>query len=260
MRKGWPKALLIMAGMAAIAYWLSTPDRREDVQRHATKVGKQVREAVRRLDRKVMPDRRALRQKLADAGRKRGDAVYIRIFKQSSELELWMKGTTGWALLHTYPVCRWSGQLGPKLKEGDRQSPEGFYRVRLGSLNPNSAYRLSFNLGFPNAFDRAHGRTGSYLMVHGRCSSIGCYAMTDDGIDEIYPLVEAALRAGQDHVPVHIFPFRMTRQAMAARAGSEWIGFWQMLAPAYVAFEQRRMLPRVRIRGNAYVMAGPPAG
>ena len=260
MGKGWPKALLIVAGMAAIAYGLSTPGHREEMKQEAVEIGRDVRKTVKRLEHTVTPDRRQLAQKLSDAGRQRGDPVYIRIFKQSSELELWMKGADGWRLLANYPICKWSGRLGPKLKEGDKQSPEGFYGVTLGALNPNSDYRLSFNLGFPNAYDRAHGRTGSYLMVHGRCSSIGCYAMTDPGIDEIYPLVEAALRSGQTHVPVHIFPFRMTKEAMAARAGSKWIGFWKMLQPAYAAFEKKRVLPRVRVKDKRYVLADGLAG
>ena len=79
----------------------------------------------------------------------------------------------------TYPICLWSGRLGPKLREGDRQAPEGFYTVSAEQLNPNSRWHRSFSLGFPNAFDQAHGRTGSFIMVHGGCPSIGCYAMTD---------------------------------------------------------------------------------
>ena len=130
--------------------------------------------------------------------------------------------TGAFAPFETYPICAWSGELGPKLAEGDRQAPEGFYAVGLKQLNPNSNYHRAFNLGFPNAYDRALGRTGSFLMVHGDCVSIGCYAMTDQGIDEIYRIVEAALHQGQREVPVHAFPFRMTEKAMAEKAGHRW--------------------------------------
>ena len=108
----------------------------------------------------------------------------------------------------TYPICRWSGRLGPKFREGDRQAPEGFYTVDAEQLNPNSRMHRSFNLGFPNAYDQAHGRTGSFLMVHGGCASIGCYAVTDPAVDEIWRMVTAALEQGQAR-----FPFMSSRSA-----------------------------------------------
>ncbi len=96
--------------------------------------------------------------------------VLVRIFKKESELELWKQDSTGkYALLRTYPMCRWSGQLGPKKAEGDRQAPEGFYEVNYSRLNPNSQFYLSFDLGFPNKLEKARGFTGSALMVHGAC-------------------------------------------------------------------------------------------
>ncbi len=197
----------------------------------------------------------ALPQRLAENGFAKGGPVFIRIFKQSSELEIWMKDAAGWRLFDTWPVCRWSGTLGPKLKEGDGQSPEGFYTVAKGALNPNSNYHLSFNLGFPNAYDKSHGRTGSFLMVHGNCVSIGCYAMTDAGIEDIYGLVEAALENGQNEVPVHIFPFRMTAEAMAASADSAWIAYWRNLKEGHDLFETRRAPPVAAACGKTYVFA-----
>ena len=191
-------------------------------------------------------------EELAARGLEPGVPLFVRIFKQESDLELWAGTGEGYVLVKTYPICAWSGELGPKLKEGDRQSPEGFYRVALSALNPNSRFHLSFNLGFPNSYDRAHGRTGSYLMVHGNCVSIGCYAMTDPAIEEIYRLVEAALEAGQDEVPVHIFPFRMTRANMDAHAGSRWFAFWQNLKTGYDAFERDRRPPEVTVSGKSY--------
>jgi murein L,D-transpeptidase YafK len=163
-----------------------------------------------------------LPERLTAAGLRPGLPVFIRIIKESSELEVWMRGGSAWLLLHTYPICRWSGRLGPKLREGDGQAPEGFYVVTAKALNPKSAYHLSFNLGYPNAYDRAHGRTGSFLMVHGDCRSVGCYAMTDAGIEQIYGLVAAALAAGQTGIPVHIFPFRMTAANMDRHLGKGW--------------------------------------
>jgi murein L,D-transpeptidase YafK len=215
--------------------------------------------AVPRLSLPALPDAPALRKPLPDrlveSGFAAGDPVFIRIFKESSELELWMKDVSGWRLFDTWPVCRWSGTLGPKLKEGDGQSPEGFYTVTKGALNPNSNYHLSFNLGFPNAYDRALGRTGSFLMVHGNCLSIGCYAMTDAGIDDIYGLVEAALDGGQREVPVHIFPFRMTDEAMGNHGNSEWADFWRNLKTGHDMFEETRTPPIAAACGKSYVFA-----
>ena len=130
-----------------------------------------------------------------------GAPILIRSFKKESALEVWKQTREGpYALLKSFPICRWSGQLGPKRRQGDRQTPEGFYSVTPRQMNPNSAYHLSFDTGFPNAYDRAHGATGSALMVHGICSSAGCYAMTNQQISEIYALARDALRAGQGAV------------------------------------------------------------
>lgn len=197
-------------------------------------------------------DTRPLAEVLTEKRLKPGMPVFVRIIKESSELEVWMQRGAEWVLAKAYPVCKWSGALGPKLKEGDGQSPEGFYRVTHRALNPNSSYHLSFNLGFPNAYDRAHGRTGSFLMVHGDCLSIGCYAMTDAGIEEIYSLVAKALRSGQTSVAVHIFPFRMTEGNMARHAASPWIGYWRNLKQGWDLFEARREPPDVRACGKNY--------
>lgn len=194
---------------------------------------------------------RATRARLAtqlDArGMELGAPVYVRIFKEESELEVWVKKGEAFELLQTWPICRWSGQLGPKLREGDGQAPEGFYSVDRKALHPGSRFHLAFNLGFPNAYDQAQGRTGSFLMVHGNCVSVGCYAMTDAGIEPIYALVEAALDGGQGAVPVHIFPFRMTQEALAARSESPWAEFWKNLQEGYLIFEKERRPPRVEV-------------
>lgn len=191
-------------------------------------------------------DRTALRADLAAAGFKLGDAAHIRIFKAEHRLELWLARADGsYALFRGYDICRYSGGLGPKLREGDRQALEGFYRVGLAQLNPNSRHHLSFNLGFPNAYDRQLGRTGSALMVHGGCTSIGCYAITDEKVDEVYAVVEAALEAGQQAVDVHAFPFRMTDAALAREASNPWLGYWRNLKQGYDAFEAAARPPEV---------------
>ena len=124
------------------------------------------------------------------------------------------------ALLKTYPICRWSGELGPKIKEGDRQAPEGFYTITPGLMNPNSSYYLAINMGFPNAYDKAHGRTGAFLMIHGDCSSRGCYAMTDEQIAEIYALARESFLGGQRSFQIQAYPFRMTPINMAKHRAS----------------------------------------
>ena len=112
--------------------------------------------------------------------------ILVRIFKEEAELEVWKQDTTGhFQFLKVYPICRWSGDLGPKLYEGDRQAPEGFYTITPELMNPNSNFYLAINTGFPNSFDKSNNRDGSLLMIHGDCSSSGCYAMTDEQISEI---------------------------------------------------------------------------
>jgi murein L,D-transpeptidase YafK len=194
---------------------------------------------------------------LQNRGLEFGAPVFLRIFKEEAELELFVLGEGGFDLFRSYPICKYSGDLGPKLKEGDRQSPEGFYNVDLAALNPNSRFHLSFNLGFPNAYDRALGRSGSFLMVHGNCVSIGCYAMTDPAIEEIYVLVETALRNGQTSVPVHAFPFRMTPERLERAQAHQWYSFWSDLEPAYRAFETTQHLPDIKLENRSYVVLAP---
>lgn len=200
-------------------------------------------------------DRAPLIAELASAGFALGDDVHVRIYKDERVLEIWMRDRTGdaYRLFKTFDICTYSGGPGPKLKEGDRQAPEGFYRVGFSQLNPNSRHHLAFNLAFPNQYDRSLGRTGSDLMVHGGCSSVGCYAMTDAGIDQIYAMVEAALGAGQGEVDVHIFPFRMTDETMAERAASPWAEYWRNLKEGFDLFEQSRVPPLVGACHGRYV-------
>ncbi len=180
--------------------------------------------------------------------------VLIRIFKQESELEIWKQDRTGrYALLMVYPMCRWSGKLGPKTRTGDRQAPEGFYHVSSGMLNPKSQFYLSFNLGYPNRLEAALGYTGEALMVHGACSSSGCYAMTDQGVGEIYALVHSALAGGQEKFQVQAYPFRMTLENMAANRGDPNFTFWKNLKEGYDAFEFSKQQPKVAACNRRYV-------
>jgi murein L,D-transpeptidase YafK len=181
--------------------------------------------------------------------------------KESSELEVWMRNAARtWILLDIYPICRWSGALGPKLKEGDYQSPEGFYMVTRRAMNPNSSYHLSFNLGFPNAFDRNHGRSGSFLMVHGACASVGCYAMTDRLIEDIYGLVGAAQTAGQTEIPVHVFPFRMTEANLARHQSHPSKPFWINLKTGWDWFETNARPPKAWACGRSYAFGDSKPG
>ena len=188
-----------------------------------------------------------------------GAELYIRILKTTQtqakgELQLWKRGAGGqYDLDRSFDICTWSGDLGPKIREGDGQSPEGFYFIKPASLNPNSSYHLSFNLGFPNAYDRAHDRTGSFLMVHGECVSIGCYAMTNDGIEEIYADVEAAFAGGQSFIRVHIFPFEMTAENLEAQRDNPNHAFWKNLKTGWDWFEREKTPPNVTVPNKAYI-------
>jgi murein L,D-transpeptidase YafK len=180
--------------------------------------------------------------------------ILIRIFKEEAEMEVWKQDDTGhFALLKTYPICRWSGDLGPKIKEGDRQAPEGYYEITPGQMNPRSNYYLSFNLGFPNAYDKANDRTGAFLMVHGDCSSAGCYAMTDEQMGEIYPLGREAFFGGQTAFQVQAYPFRMTPANLARHRNSPYMAFWRMIKEGYDHFEVTRQEPKIDVCDKHYV-------
>jgi len=201
------------------------------------------------------PDLTNLFGRLAEKGLELGAPVFMRIFKREFELELWMMRDGRFEHFATYPICKWSGRLGPKIKTGDHQAPEGVYTVGKNQLNPNSRWHRSFNLGFPNAFDQSLGRTGSYILVHGGCSSIGCFAMTNAVMAEIYGLAERALAAGQERIHVHVFPFRMTDERMATVADHPWSPFWQTLKTGYDHFARTGRPPRVGVCDNHYSLS-----
>jgi murein L,D-transpeptidase YafK len=180
--------------------------------------------------------------------------ILIRLFKQEAELEVWKQDRSGrFALLKSYPICRWSGDLGPKVREGDRQAPEGFYAISPAQMNPQSAYYLSFNTGYPNAFDKALGRTGSELMVHGDCSSRGCYAMTDEQIAEIYSLGRESFFGGQRAFQFQAYPFRMTPVNMAKHRNNPNMPFWRMIKEGNDHFEVTKQEPKVDFCEKKYV-------
>lgn len=194
-------------------------------------------------------------------GMETGSPILVRLFKEESIAEVWKqeKESGRYKFLKEYAICTWSGVLGPKIKEGDRQAPEGFYTVRPAQMNPNSALYLSFDMGFPNEFDRALGRTGSNLMVHGACSSRGCYSMTDENIQEIYTLGRLAFQGGQRDFQVQAFPFKMTPENLARYRDDPNIDFWMMLKEGYDHFEVTGQPPKVNVCENRYIFNSTPA-
>lgn len=190
---------------------------------------------------------------------RKDDPILIRVFKQESVLEIWKRDKTGrYALLKDYKICAWGGTIGPKIREGDKQSPEGFYTVTPARMNPNSQYHLSFDVGYPNAFDRAFGRTGAAIMVHGACTSAGCFAMTDGQVEEIYALAREAFAGGQPSIQVQSFPFRMTAQNMARNRNNPHAPFWRNLKEGYDHFEVTKLEPKVDVCDRRYVFNAVP--
>jgi murein L,D-transpeptidase YafK len=180
--------------------------------------------------------------------------ILIRAYKKEAELEIWKKKPDGqYVYLKTFPMCRWSGQLGPKIHAGDRQVPEGFYEITPGQMNPNSHYYLSFNVGYPNLYDRVHGATGGDIMVHGICSSAGCFSMTNEQIEEIYALAREAFNGGQRQIQMQALPFKMTAENLAKHRLDPHIAFWKMLKEGADHFEVTKREPAVGVCGKRYV-------
>ena len=196
-----------------------------------------------------------LSSELEAQGLKMGSPVYIRIFKESRELEMWMLHEAEGTFQHirTWKIAAMSGRLGPKLAEGDMQAPEGFYYVTPAQMKPDSAFHLAFNIGYPNTYDRAHKRTGSFIMVHGNRVSAGCFAMTDYWIEEIYTLCTQALKNGQPYFRVHVFPFRMTEERLTKETSSQWHSFWRNLKGGYDWFEEKKTPPNTTVEDKIYI-------
>jgi len=204
----------------------------------------------------LSPETKAL---LKQRGAKPGGQMYVRIFKQESEMEIWMEKTSGtYAKIKTYKICNWSGDIGPKTAQGDRQAPEGFYVVTPRQMNPNSKYHLSFNMGYPNAYDKSHNYTGAHLMVHGGCLSKGCYAITDEAVQELYALARESFVGGQRKFLVHAFPFHMTKANMNFRKANKWYGFWQNLKEGHDLFLRTGKPPIAGTKNGRYVFFATP--
>jgi murein L,D-transpeptidase YafK len=196
-----------------------------------------------------------LEKALAAKGLQFGDPVFIRAFKEEGQVELWVRNreTKKYELFRTWEVAKQSGKLGPKLAQGDGQVPEGFYHVGASAMKPDSTFHLAFNIGYPNDYDQHYGRTGDFIMIHGNCVSIGCLAMTDTKIEEIYTLCDAALKNGQAYFRVHYFPFRMTSERMDRARYNEWFDFWTNLKEGYDIFERGHVPPEVDVKDGRYV-------
>jgi murein L,D-transpeptidase YafK len=255
-------ALLTVVALSGAGYLLLTSDGRQLLDRAAINYTRWQNNWYYRdgLPLPGTPDLAKFDERLKAQGVALGAPVFLRIFKLESELEIWMQKDGRYRKFATYPICLWSGRVGPKLREGDRQAPEGFYAVTKEELNPNSRWHRSFSLGFPNAFDRALGRTGSFIMVHGGCQSVGCFAMTNNVVDEIWRLVTAALDQGQPAFNVQVFPFRMTEKNLAARKGDQWSPFWADLKKGYDAFERTHLPPMVSVCEGRYVISEAKPG
>jgi murein L,D-transpeptidase YafK len=242
---GFSRALLASAFVAA-AFALAGCNTDDTYQIPSRAMKELSPEILTQLDQKNMP---------------KESPILIRLFKEESELEVWKQNTGGrYDLLKVYPICRWSGELGPKVREGDRQAPEGFYAITPGLMNPNSNYYLAINIGFPNAFDRANGRTGAFLMIHGDCSSRGCYAMTDEQIGEIYSLARESFLGGQKSFQIQAYPFRMTAANLARHRTNPNMPFWNNLKEGNDHFLVSHLEPKVDVCDRHYVFdAQPPA-
>lgn len=185
-------------------------------------------------------------------------AILLRAFKKEASLELWATPAADqpYVLVHDYRICTSSGVLGPKRRFGDEQVPEGFYE--LDWFNPQSNFFLSMHINYPNASDRILGfrqNLGGDIFLHGNCASIGCIPITDDGIKEVYWLAVLVHSAGQQHLPIEIFPARLTDDGLRSLAAthrnqSDLIAFWSNLKEGYDFFENGHRAPHVTTRSD----------
>jgi murein L,D-transpeptidase YafK len=191
------------------------------------------------------PNVAILKDRLREVGVRADAPMLIRVFKSESELEVWKEKRGTYVLFATYPICHWSGSLGPKIREGDKQTPEGFYTVTRAQARGSMRWPRSLNIGYPNLLEQSQAQTGSHILIHGGCSSVGCFAMTNPVMDEIHELSIAALDGGQTHIPVHVFPFRMTDENMRKHEDAPWAALWANLKEGFDAFEKHRRPPVV---------------
>jgi murein L,D-transpeptidase YafK len=193
-------------------------------------------------------------------------AIFLRVIKRDRALEVWAQPASEapFEWVRNIDVCYYSGTLGPKRREGDRQHPEGFYTI--DRFNPRSRYHLSLRISYPNRSDRILGdpdTPGGDIFIHGGCGSTGCLAVTDAGIEPLYVLAVLARSGGQRHIPIHIFPIRFSDEDDLAwlREVTDDPGlweFWTSLRPGFDYFEQHRRLPRVEIdQAGRYLVSAP---
>lgn len=242
-----PQRLLILLLAGLLICWLPA--------RHAAAdpIDPPLTDRAAKVLAKVRPQ---LERELAAKNLRLGAPVFLRIFKLPGELEVWLENAGRYRLFKSYSICSVSGFPGPKTREGDWQSPEGFYAVTAQQMNPQSSYHLSFDIGYPNEYDRFFNRSGGNIMVHGSCSSMGCFAMTDYRIEEIYTLVHSALAGGQESTPVHVFPFPLTTANMDKFRTSPWFAFWDNLKEGYDLFEETGLVPAVQVAAGRYLVTG----
>lgn len=248
-------SLIFAISAASAGKALAISDQFNDAAAERTARKSAAREGRLDLPLPGTPDTDNLLGRLDAMGLSLGSPVLIRIFKSESELEIWMRKDGTYVRFATYPICYWSGALGPKLREGDRQTPEGFYVITADQLHHGNRWPRSLDIGYPNTFDRSLGRDGSHILVHGGCNSVGCFAMTNAVNAEVYTLVSAALQAAvhSEHaVPVHVFPFRMNEENIAAYAVDRWQDFWSNLKEGYDSFARTHLPPRISVCGQKY--------
>lgn len=244
-----------LAVAGTLMLWLATPASAlvielKDVA--ADRVERQRAAAAGMLPLPNTPNIADFNERLSGKGMSLAAPILIRVFKAESELEIWKEKGGTLELFATYPICHWSGSLGPKMRDGDKQAPEGFYAVDRALSRHVGRWPRSLNLGFPNIYDQSMARTGDNILIHGGCSSVGCFAMTNPVMDEIHNLATAAIESGQEYVPVHVFPFRMTDERMKEHAESPWAGFWTNLKQGYDAFEKTHKLFAVNVCEGRY--------
>ena len=239
--------LWLVAAPGALAVSIELRDDAPD------RIERQRAAAIGNLPLPGTPDTAQFAARLAAQGLKPGLPAFLRIFKAQSELEVWMEKDGAYVLFATYPICHWSGTLGPKIREGDKQTPEGFYTITARQLHRLGRWTRALNLGFPNAFDESLKRDGSYILVHGGCSSVGCFAMTNAVIDEVWQLVTAALSGGQKRFQVQVFPFRMSDANLEQHSQSPHAQFWRDLKTGHDLFDNGNVPPRVSVCGRRYV-------
>ncbi len=193
-----------------------------------------------------------LANEFKERGLKLGSPIFLRVYKQTSEMELWVQRGPRYVHFKTYGICRWSGGLGPKFYEGDRQSPEGLYRITTSDLIVNPRWDRAMNINYPNNFDNLNGRGGSGILIHGGCGSIGCFAIQNENVEDVYGAVRAALRGGQVYVPVLALPFRFSALAPEKDDTLRMNEFWADLRRADLLFERDRLPPVAWICDGRY--------